>query len=104
MRTRNVLVLLTAVTMGLLSQANAAIVITVGDNDGTIVTHSWDLGDGALQVLGRETLALERAFNRAAGFTPADDRLPEWMTVEPLPPHDGVFDVPAADLDGVFDW
>jgi aldehyde:ferredoxin oxidoreductase len=64
--------------------------------------YGWDLGEEALQVLGRETLALERAFNQAAGFTAADDRLPEWMTVEPLPPRDSVFDVSPEDLDGVF--
>jgi aldehyde:ferredoxin oxidoreductase len=63
--------------------------------------YGWDLGDDALQVLGRETLALERAFNRAAGFTSADDRLPEWMTLEPFPPHNSVFDVPDEDLDRV---
>jgi aldehyde:ferredoxin oxidoreductase len=63
--------------------------------------YGWDLGDDALQVLGRETLALERAFNRAAGFTSADDRIPEWMTLEPLPPHNSVFDVPDEDLDRV---
>ena len=40
-----------------------------------------------LQHLGRETIAHEREFNRRAGFTRADDRLPEWMTREPLPPH-----------------
>lgn len=64
--------------------------------------HGWDLGDEALQVLGRETLALERSFNQAAGFSAADDRIPEWMTLEPLPPSDAVFDVPDEDLDGVF--
>ena len=37
---------------------------------------------------------------RAAGFTPADDRIPEWMTVEPLPPHNAVFDVPEDWLPG----
>jgi aldehyde:ferredoxin oxidoreductase len=40
----------------------------------------WDAGADILQVLGRRTLALEREFNRRAGFTSADDRLPEWMT------------------------
>lgn len=64
--------------------------------------YGWDAGENALQDLGRETLALEREFNRAAGFTAADDRLPEWMTQEPLPPTQAVFDVPAEDLDGVF--
>lgn len=63
--------------------------------------YGWDLGDETLQVLGRETLALERAFNRAAGFVSADDRLPEWMTREPLPPHNSVFDVPDENLDRV---
>ena len=57
-----------------------------------------------MQVLGRETISLERAFNRGAGFTSADDRLPEWMTSEPLPPLNPVFDVPADELDQIFDW
>lgn len=65
--------------------------------------HGLDLGDDALQVLGRETLKLEREFNKAAGFTAADDRLPEWMTIEPLAPTNAVFDVPDEDLDSVFD-
>jgi aldehyde:ferredoxin oxidoreductase len=66
--------------------------------------YGWDVGDDALQILGRATLKLERAFNQAAGFTPAHDRLPEWMTLEPLPPHDTVFDVPEEELDTLFDW
>ncbi len=63
--------------------------------------YGWDVPDDILQRLGKETLQLERAFNRAAGFSAADDRLPEWMTTEPLPPHNRVFDVDAEDLDGV---
>lgn len=69
--------------------------------------YGWPApGEGAsvLQDLGRQTLSLEREFNRRAGFTPADDRLPEWMTREPLAPHQAVFDVPEEDLDGVFNW
>jgi aldehyde:ferredoxin oxidoreductase len=69
-----------------------------------LARYGWDLGEDALQVLGRETLALERGFNQAVGFTAADDRLPEWMTLEPLPPTNAVFDVPEDDLDGVFNW
>jgi aldehyde:ferredoxin oxidoreductase len=65
--------------------------------------YGWDLGEEPLQVLGREALRLERAFNQAAGFNQSDDRLPEWMTLEPLPPHNAVFDVPAEDLDHLFD-
>ena len=65
--------------------------------------YGWDVGDDYLQEIGRETLRLEREFNLRAGFTPADDRLPEWMTEEPLPPLNTVFDVPAEDLDTLFD-
>jgi aldehyde:ferredoxin oxidoreductase len=54
--------------------------------------------------LGKETLLLEREFNRRAGFTAQDDRLPEWMTREPLPPHNTVFDVSKEDLDSLFDF
>jgi aldehyde:ferredoxin oxidoreductase len=66
--------------------------------------YGWDVGDDILQQLGKETLSLEREFNRAAGFTPVDDRLPEWMTIEPLPPHNSVFDIPGEELDAVFNW
>jgi aldehyde:ferredoxin oxidoreductase len=66
--------------------------------------YGWQVGGDILQVLGKETLTIEREFNRRAGFTAADDRLPEWMTIEPLPPHNSTYDVPAADLDGLFNW
>ena len=66
--------------------------------------YDWQVGTDILQVLGREALRLEREFNRQAGFTAADDRLPEFMIHEPLPPHDAVFDVPDEDLDEVFNW
>jgi aldehyde:ferredoxin oxidoreductase len=66
--------------------------------------YGWDVDTSILQNLGKKTLKLEREFNRLAGFTSADDRLPEWMTREPLPPTDAVFDVPEEDLDSVFDW
>lgn len=66
--------------------------------------YGWQVEDDILQKLGRETLDLEREFNRLAGFTPANDRLPEWMTREPLPPHGVVFDVPEEDLDALFNW
>ena len=49
-------------------------------------------------------MSLERKFNRAAGFGKDDDRLPEWMTEEKLPPHNAIFDVPDEDLDKVFEW
>lgn len=51
--------------------------------------------------IGGETIKMERAFNEAAGFTKAHDRLPEFMNYEKLPPHNVVFDVPAEELDKV---
>jgi aldehyde:ferredoxin oxidoreductase len=65
--------------------------------------YGWETDAGILQELGKETIALEREFNRQAGFTPEDDRLPEWMTREPLPPHNAVFDVPTEELDRIFE-
>jgi aldehyde:ferredoxin oxidoreductase len=52
--------------------------------------------------LGSEILRKERAFNEAAGFTKAHDRLPEFMKYEPLAPHNSVFDVPDEQLDAVY--
>jgi aldehyde:ferredoxin oxidoreductase len=66
--------------------------------------YGWQVGEDILQVLGRETLKLELEFNRRAGFTAADNRLPEWMTREPLAPTNAVFDVPEEELDTIFDW
>ncbi len=60
-------------------------------------------GDDAL-ALGKEILKKERAFNEAAGFTKADDRVPEFMRYEPLPPHNTVWDVPDEALDSVWDF
>jgi aldehyde:ferredoxin oxidoreductase len=66
--------------------------------------YDWDVAVDIVQVLGKESLRLEREFNRRAGFTAKDDRLPEWMTREPLPPFNPVFDVPEEDLDSVFNF
>jgi len=66
--------------------------------------NGWEVPGDILQKLGRETLILEREFNLGAGFGKEDDRLPEWMTREELPPHKAVFDVPDEELDKVFDW
>jgi aldehyde:ferredoxin oxidoreductase len=52
--------------------------------------------------LGSEILKMERAFNEAAGFTTAHDRLPEFMKYEPLAPHNNVFDVSDEELDAVY--
>lgn len=66
--------------------------------------YDWDVNTDILQELGKETLKLEHEFNHLAGFTKADDRLPEWMTREALPPNNSVFDVSDEDLDGLYNW
>lgn len=66
--------------------------------------YGWQVGTDILQVLGKETLTTEREFNRRAGFTAEDDRPPEFMRTEPLPPNNSVFDTAPEDLDSVFNW
>ena len=65
-----------------------------------VLGTNWTSEDAA--KLGAEILRKERAFNEAAGFTKAHDRVPEFMKYEPLPPHNQVFDVPDEALDSVF--
>jgi len=60
----------------------------------------WTSADAA--ALGAEILKKERAFNEAAGIGKQGDRVPEFMTYEPLPPHNQVFDVPDSALDSVY--
>ena len=64
-----------------------------------ILGTSWTADD--VGRIGKEIIDMERAFNRAAGFTSADDRLPEFMTYEPLPPHNAVWDIADEELDSI---
>jgi len=54
--------------------------------------------------LGIRVLKAEREFNRKAGFTARDDRLPKFFYEEPLPPHNTVFVVSDDDMDSVFNF
>src|SRR5512142_72274 len=66
--------------------------------------YGWDdLPDNILQELGKQTIKMEREFNRRAGFTKEDDRLPKWMTEQPIPETGQVFDVSEETLDHIFD-
>lgn len=49
--------------------------------------------------LGKSILKTEHAFNQAAGFTNQDDRLPEFFNMEPLPPHNVVWDYSGEEID-----
>jgi aldehyde:ferredoxin oxidoreductase len=54
--------------------------------------------------LGKEILKIERLFNERAGFTAADDRPPEFMRYEKLPPHNVVWTITDEQLDSVYSW
>jgi aldehyde:ferredoxin oxidoreductase len=49
--------------------------------------------------LGKNILKLEKDFNRRAGFTQADDRMPEFMKYESLPPHNVTWDFTNEEID-----
>jgi len=57
-----------------------------------------------MAAAGAKVLEVERGFNRGAGLTEVDDRLPEFFSKEPLPPHNVVWDVAASELDKVCAW
>jgi aldehyde:ferredoxin oxidoreductase len=61
----------------------------------------WTVED--YNQFNRQVLRTELEFNRRAGLTAANYRIPEYMCKEPLPPHNAVFDIPDADLDSVFE-
>jgi aldehyde:ferredoxin oxidoreductase len=65
-----------------------------------VLGADWKTDD--VVKIGSEILRKERAFNEAAGITKTEDRVPEFMKYEPLPPHNQVFDVPDSALDSVY--
>jgi aldehyde:ferredoxin oxidoreductase len=54
--------------------------------------------------MGKEVLKMERLFNERAGFTALDDRPPEFMRYEKLPPHNVSWSVTDQELDRVYAW
>ena len=73
----------------------------VDECNGVLGTN-WTADD--VTNIGLEIMKKERAFNEAAGFTKAHDRVPEFMKYEKLPPHNTVWDVPDEMLDSVYDF
>lgn len=55
------------------------------------------------QGMGIRILKAERDFNRRAGFTRQDDRLPRFFYEEPLPPHNRVFTFRDEEIDSTLD-
>jgi len=54
--------------------------------------------------LGKNILKLEHEFNLAAGLGKADDRIPEFMKYEPLPPHNAIWDFTNEEIDAFWDF
>jgi aldehyde:ferredoxin oxidoreductase len=65
--------------------------------------YGWGWTKEDLDRANRDVLRTELEFNRRAGITAADYRIPEYMREEPLSPHNVTFDVPDSELDAVFD-
>jgi aldehyde:ferredoxin oxidoreductase len=63
-----------------------------------------DLELKSLTDMGTRILKAERAFNRKAGFTNKDDRLPRFFYEEPLPPHNTVVQISDEDMDKTFEF
>lgn len=57
------------------------------------------LGADDVTNLGMSILKTEHAFNTAAGFTNLDDRLPEFFELEPVAPHNVVWDFTGEEID-----
>ncbi len=58
-----------------------------------------NLNAGDVTNLGMTILKTEHAFNTAAGFTNLDDRLPEFFEIEPITPHNAVWDFTGEEID-----
>lgn len=59
-------------------------------------------GPGDMMEMGTKCLQTEHAFNRNAGLTKEDDRLPDFFSKEPLAPTNAIFSITASELDSVF--
>ncbi len=66
--------------------------------------YGLSLTSADVDKLGESVLKVERAFNQAAGFTNAHDRLPEFFEYEPCPPHNVVWDFTPEEIDEVYNF
>ncbi|NQU03188.1 MAG: aldehyde ferredoxin oxidoreductase [Syntrophaceae bacterium] len=66
-----------------------------------LLTHATGENVSVQDVLeiGKSALRTELRFNKLAGLTREDDRLPKFFRVEKLPPNDLLFDIADDDLD-----
>ncbi len=72
------------------------------DTCNAILGTSW--GSDDVINIGKEILRKEKEFNIAAGFTKADDRIPEFMKEEQLSPHSSKWDIEDKEVDGFWEF
>jgi aldehyde:ferredoxin oxidoreductase len=65
--------------------------------------HGTSLTKDFFEALGRDTLRLEREFNRQAGFTERDDELPAFFYEEALPPTNHVARFHGSDVHRIYE-
>jgi aldehyde:ferredoxin oxidoreductase len=65
-----------------------------------VLGTEWTKDD--IVKIGSDIMMMEREFNKKAGFTNKDDRLPEFMSYEKLPPHNVAWEITDEQLDKVF--
>jgi aldehyde:ferredoxin oxidoreductase len=85
----------------------AAFALTTPEGGGALINamnakFGTSFGPDAVPAMGIKVLQAELEFNKKAGFTSKDDRLPQFFYREPLPPHNKVFLVKDEDLDKTF--
>jgi aldehyde:ferredoxin oxidoreductase len=94
-------------TVGICDFAQSGLAVEGGlHNVCTMITakSGKPFGEGDWRALGIRVLKVEREFNRKAGFTNKDDRLPAMFYKEPLPPHNKVVVISDAEMDTTFDF
>ena len=67
-----------------------------------VLGTSWSSED--VNRIGKEILKKEKEFNSAAGFTKADDRIPEFMKEEKVPPHESRWDIEYEEIDNFWNF
>ncbi|MFV0466033.1 MAG: aldehyde ferredoxin oxidoreductase C-terminal domain-containing protein [Lachnospiraceae bacterium] len=84
----------------------------IADNPGgyqaliDMINAQYGISLTALDVdeLGKAVLRAELDFNRRAGFTKEDDRLPEFMEYESIAPHNAIWDFTPEEIDEVMEF
>ncbi len=94
-------------TVGLCIMAGVALTSIEGINALCSVINAklgTNYGMEQISITGVKVLTMEKDFNRKAGLTAEDDRLPRFFYEEPLSPHNKVFAVSDEELDRVHNF